>query len=661
MGNGPHHAMGRPRQHAGVRVQGNHVPIPPGNAPAGLALRGKFPRFAADQPPQSHQRPGLSGPAPENAVRRRFRAAPVQIKIFLSSGPAVHFLHAFPHRGENFPVAGHVLLRRVREIPQQQIIQIFVLLQTAQRLQIFTQLPAASGRGNQHRQRHQCAPVLRQGFVFHLQNRPGPAQPGARLSHPCPRQPPDRRGQGKGPPEGPRQRTKAEGQQRKYPQKQRPIPCAPGVGNHPGQWLFHAHAPGQRPAALVLINPPADSAPNGVLPVLPGGGNRIPGHGGFSHPQPPGQTGHLPPQGAAGIRRHGGIRSRRVLPQFRLRGGNGLEGLLPVRSLQHPDHGRNAVDAHQSQPPPLLCQPHTGVRGRVCPSQCIFYFLPHLRLFHFQGQLQRTLIKGGAFSGNLLAPAGINPVLRRAPVPGGPENALRRLLIRPAKVHPHGFREGPVFRHGQPLHLIEGHQPQLQIGQIPGAQVHQRPGHPFDAGLFPAGGQPRSALQRRALGAGLHQPHATLQMGQHVHLSPPGKGRHGIGQFLQSVPGLPRQTQPHAALRRQLRRQLAHLPAQPTPAGFVQKSHIPPPYTDSFSMRHFGRFIRPIKKRPSPFSGEARPRLSKNPWRAREGQSPLEFQSCPAACTVGTGGFLRRKIPFSRAKIVSLQFLRPEI
>ena len=54
-------------------------------------------------------------------------------------------------------------------------------------------------------------------------------------------------------------------------------------------------------------------------------------------------------------------------------------------------------------------------------------------------------------------------------------------------------------------------------------------------------------------------------------------------------------------------------------------------------------------------------RLSKNPRRAREGRSPLEFKSCPAACTAGTGRFLRRKIPFSRAKIVSLQFLRPEI
>ena len=62
-----------------------------------------------------------------------------------------------------------------------------------------------------------------------------------------------------------------------------------------------------------------------------------------------------------------------------------------------------------------------------------------------------------------------------------------------------------------------------------------------------------------------------------------------------------------------------------------------------------------------PPSPKGKARLSKNPWRAREGQSPLEFQSCPAACTVGTGGFLRRKIPFSRAKIVSLQFLRPEI
>ena len=54
-------------------------------------------------------------------------------------------------------------------------------------------------------------------------------------------------------------------------------------------------------------------------------------------------------------------------------------------------------------------------------------------------------------------------------------------------------------------------------------------------------------------------------------------------------------------------------------------------------------------------------RLSKKPRSAREGQNPLEFPSCPAACTVGTGGFLRRKIPFSSAKIVSLQFLRPEI
>ena len=51
-------------------------------------------------------------------------------------------------------------------------------------------------------------------------------------------------------------------------------------------------------------------------------------------------------------------------------------------------------------------------------------------------------------------------------------------------------------------------------------------------------------------------------------------------------------------------------------------------------------------------------RLSKN---QREGQSPFTLQSSPAACTAGAGRFLRRKIPFSRAKIVSLQFPRPEI
>ena len=42
--------------------------------------------------------------------------------------------------------------------------------------------------------------------------------------------------------------------------------------------------------------------------------------------------------------------------------------------------------------------------------------------------------------------------------------------------------------------------------------------------------------------------------------------------------------------------------------------------------------------------------------------APLSnIQSRPAACTVGTGRFLRRKISFSREKIVSLQFLLPEI
>ena len=42
-------------------------------------------------------------------------------------------------------------------------------------------------------------------------------------------------------------------------------------------------------------------------------------------------------------------------------------------------------------------------------------------------------------------------------------------------------------------------------------------------------------------------------------------------------------------------------------------------------------------------------------------RSPFAVQSSPAACTAGTGRFLRRKIPFSRAKIVSLQFPRPKI
>ena len=60
------------------------------------------------------------------------------------------------------------------------------------------------------------------------------------------------------------------------------------------------------------------------------------------------------------------------------------------------------------------------------------------------------------------------------------------------------------------------------------------------------------------------------------------------------------------------------------------------------------------------FSPSPRLRLSKNPGELERAAARSNFQSCPAACTVGTGRFLRRKISFSRAKIVSLQAPRPK-
>ena len=64
-------------------------------------------------------------------------------------------------------------------------------------------------------------------------------------------------------------------------------------------------------------------------------------------------------------------------------------------------------------------------------------------------------------------------------------------------------------------------------------------------------------------------------------------------------------------------------------------------------------------ERAAPFQGAAH-RLSKNSGELERAAALSNFQSCPAACTVGTGRFLRRKIPFSREKIVSLQAPRPK-
>ena len=58
--------------------------------------------------------------------------------------------------------------------------------------------------------------------------------------------------------------------------------------------------------------------------------------------------------------------------------------------------------------------------------------------------------------------------------------------------------------------------------------------------------------------------------------------------------------------------------------------------------------------------GNADSDCQKTPGELERAAALSNFQSCPAACTVGTGRFLRRKIPFSREKIVSLQSSRPK-
>ena len=60
------------------------------------------------------------------------------------------------------------------------------------------------------------------------------------------------------------------------------------------------------------------------------------------------------------------------------------------------------------------------------------------------------------------------------------------------------------------------------------------------------------------------------------------------------------------------------------------------------------------------FKRTAPPKLSKNPGELERAAALSNFQSSPAACTVGAGLFYRREIPFSGEKIASLQVLRPE-
>ena len=59
--------------------------------------------------------------------------------------------------------------------------------------------------------------------------------------------------------------------------------------------------------------------------------------------------------------------------------------------------------------------------------------------------------------------------------------------------------------------------------------------------------------------------------------------------------------------------------------------------------------------------GEPPLRLSKKPSESSRGPKPSRIPIVPGGVYAGGGRFLRREIPFPRAKIDSLQFLRPEI
>ena len=80
-------------------------------------------------------------------------------------------------------------------------------------------------------------------------------------------------------------------------------------------------------------------------------------------------------------------------------------------------------------------------------------------------------------------------------------------------------------------------------------------------------------------------------------------------------------------------------------------------WNDEGVLRPVGARLLDIEGPPQRLSALRRPRrLSKNPRRAREGRSPLEFQSYPAACTPGAGDFCGGKFHFPEQKSIPCSF-----
>ena len=164
--------LNRAGQKPGVRVEGQHIAKPPLQRLAGCALRSEgFLRavLAQQEPVQVHQRAALAVAAHPAMIGLKKPPSPMQIEILCPTGAGVHLPNAPAHALRDLLVAVDMLLVRIGKIAENQILYVFILLKTAQRLKLAADFLRAAHAGQQHRHDHQRAQFIRHAVDLHFQ------------------------------------------------------------------------------------------------------------------------------------------------------------------------------------------------------------------------------------------------------------------------------------------------------------------------------------------------------------------------------------------------------------------------------------------------------------------------------------------------------------
>ncbi|OPZ66851.1 MAG: hypothetical protein BWY81_01636 [Firmicutes bacterium ADurb.Bin467] len=457
-----HRADERPDRagdHPRVGVDRHDEPVAPGELLARRALGLKRALRAGDaeqQPVQFHQRAALALVPHEAAVGRVEGPVPVQVQVFLAPRAAVHLADARAADLENLPVGRLARGVGVAEVAQQQVLDVFVGVEAAERLEPVEQFARAAGGAQKRRHHDERRLVALEALDLELEQ-PVRANDVRRdpADHHHRRAPRKRYAEHKRR-EALREQRVADKQQdgERYDRGDQFVPLR--VGHELRDAAAYAEPADERLAAPVVVEPPADRRARVARRELLRRGDRLVRDRLLADLEPLREQADLRAHGRARLVVHPRICAVRVAHQFGLGARELPEALLPVERVDHALRGHEVVQAHAQKRLGLVLQADQLLPALPHPGDLALEPGAQFRYLLLDGQFQRPLVKRG----RVRVPPGasalrVDEPLGLGPLPAALDDRARVEAERLGERAAERRRRGPYLGHRQRLHVVE--------------------------------------------------------------------------------------------------------------------------------------------------------------------------------------------------------------